>query len=76
MFLRADTMLHTADTIFAVACDFYDSEGRGEVDLRTTRKTRNAAAYATIVVAQRRPITVPCYWRVFHIGAKTSAIAR
>ena len=25
MFLRADTMMHTAATIFAVACDFYDS---------------------------------------------------
>ena len=26
MILRADTILHTADTIFAVACDFYDSD--------------------------------------------------
>jgi len=26
MFLRADTMLRTADTMFAVACDFYDSD--------------------------------------------------
>jgi len=26
MFLRADTMMHTAATIFAVACDFYDSD--------------------------------------------------
>ena len=25
----------------------FTSEGRGEVDLRTTRNTRNAAAYAT-----------------------------